>query len=78
MSGSSYLYSQRVSLTERSRSSFALVVSCVQVRILLLSVMPMRAVSGKSKPMRGGLRTRTHRLVVADEGHSLLGRRECT
>jgi hypothetical protein len=45
-----------ISLAERSRSSFALVVFYVQVRsYFLLLVMPTRDVSGKSKPMRVGL-----------------------
>jgi hypothetical protein len=47
-----------ISFTERSRSSFALVVSCVQVRSCFLSLaIPTRVVSGRSKPMRVGLRT---------------------
>jgi hypothetical protein len=43
-----------ISLTERNRSSFTLVVSCVQVRIcFLLSTMSMRVVRGG--PNRQGL-----------------------
>jgi hypothetical protein len=50
-------------LAERSCSSFALVVSYVQVRIFFLFlVMPRRVVSGRSKPMRVGLRTGIRRL----------------
>jgi hypothetical protein len=44
-------------------SSFALVVFYAQVRnCFLLLAMPMRVVSGKSKPMRDGLCTRILRL----------------
>jgi hypothetical protein len=44
-----------ISLVERSRSSFALVVSYVQVRsFFLFLVMPMRDASGRSKSMRVG------------------------
>jgi hypothetical protein len=44
-----------ISLAERSRSSFALDVSCVQVRsFFLFPVMLMRVGSGRSKPMRVG------------------------
>jgi hypothetical protein len=38
----------------------------------MLLVMSMRVVSGKSRPMRVGFRTETHRCRLADEGHSLL------
>jgi hypothetical protein len=67
--------SQQISLVEHSHSSFALVVSfCVQVRIfLLLPAMLMRAVSGRSRPMRVGFPTGTRRHWSSDEGHSLLG-----
>jgi hypothetical protein len=52
-----------ISLDERSRSSFALVVSCVPVRIyFLFPAMPMRVVRGRSKPMKVGLRTRIFKL----------------
>jgi hypothetical protein len=52
-----------ISLAELSHSSFALVVSYVQVRIcFLLPVMLMRAISGRSKLMRVGRRTGTLRL----------------
>jgi hypothetical protein len=52
-----------IGLAERSHSSFTLVVFCVQVRnYFLLPTMPMRVVSGKSKPMRVGLHTRILRL----------------
>jgi hypothetical protein len=51
-------WSPWLSLVERSRSSFALVVFCVQVRnYFIFSAMPMRVVSGKSKPRRIGLHT---------------------
>jgi hypothetical protein len=66
--------SRRISLAERSRSNFAFVsIFFVQVRIFLLSAMPMRVASGKFRPTRAGFctGTRMHRLV--DEGHSLLG-----
>jgi hypothetical protein len=56
-------WSPWISLAERSRSSFALAIFCVQVRnCFLLSVMPTRVVSLKSKPMRVGLRTGILRL----------------
>jgi hypothetical protein len=52
-----------ISLAERSRSNFALIVFCVQVRNnFLLSAMPMRLISGKSKSMRVGLCTGILRL----------------
>jgi hypothetical protein len=57
MSRCDLLGSPWISLVECSRSSFALVVFCVQVRnCFLLPAMPTRVVSGKSKPMRDGLR----------------------
>jgi hypothetical protein len=40
----------------------------VKVRIFLLPVMPMRAASGKSRPMSARCLNRTHRLRVAEEG----------
>jgi hypothetical protein len=50
-------------LPERSRSIFALVVFCVQVRnCFLFLVMPMRVVRVKSKPMSVGLCTGILRL----------------
>jgi hypothetical protein len=56
-------WSLGISPAKSSRSSFAPVVSYVQVRIcFLLPVMPTRAVSEMSKPMRVGCRTRTLRL----------------
>jgi hypothetical protein len=78
MSGFVAFGSRWISLAERSHSSFAPVVIlvCVQVRILLLPVMPMRAVSGRSSPMQAGFPTGTHRRRSFDESHSLLGRRE--
>jgi hypothetical protein len=52
-----------ISLAERSHSNFTLAVFCVQVRnCFLLSTMPTRVVSRKSKPMRVGLRTGMLRL----------------
>jgi hypothetical protein len=52
-----------VSLAESSRSSIALVVICMQKRnCFIFPVMLMRVVSGKSKPMRVGLRTGILRL----------------
>jgi hypothetical protein len=56
-------WSPWISLTECSRSSFALVVFYVQVRnCFLFLAMPMRVVSGKSKLMRVRLRTAILRL----------------
>jgi hypothetical protein len=50
-------------LAECSYSSFALVVSCVQVRIFfLLPAMPTRNASGRSKRMRVGCHSGIHRL----------------
>jgi hypothetical protein len=72
--------SRRISLAERSRSSFAPVVFlvCVQVRIfLLLLAMPMRAVSGRFRPMRAGLSTGARIRRSSEEVYSLLGRRVC-
>jgi hypothetical protein len=44
------------------------------VRIfLLLSVTPMRDDSGRSRPMRAGFSTGTHRCRSSEEAHSLLG-----
>jgi hypothetical protein len=49
------VWSRWICLGEHSHSSFALVVSCVQVRIFFLFlVMPMRGASERSKPMRIG------------------------
>jgi hypothetical protein len=56
-------WSPWISLGGRSHSSFALVVFCVQVRnCFLFLAMPMRVVSGKSKPRRVGLCTGSPRL----------------
>jgi hypothetical protein len=44
------------------------------VRIFLLSVMPTRPASGKSRSMRVGFHTGTHRLRVAEEDILLLGK----
>jgi hypothetical protein len=63
------LNSTLISLVESSHSCFALVVFCVQVRsCFLLLAMPMRVVSGKSKPMRVGLCTGILRLSVPMDG----------
>jgi hypothetical protein len=52
-----------ISLAERNRSSFVLVVSYVEVRnCFLFPAIPTRVVNGKSKPMRDGLHTRILRL----------------
>jgi hypothetical protein len=52
---------------------------CVQVRIFLrLPVTLMRVVSGRSRPVRAGFPTGTHKCRSFDEGHSLLGQRVCT
>jgi hypothetical protein len=72
--------SQQISLAEHSRSSFALVIlSCVHVRIffLVLLVMPTRAVSRRSRPMRDEFPTGTHRHRSSEEAHFILGRRVC-
>jgi hypothetical protein len=62
-------WSPWISLDERSRSSFALAIYCVQVRNwFLLPAMPMMVVSGKSKPMRVGLRTGIPRLRMPMDG----------
>jgi hypothetical protein len=36
-----------------------------------------RAISERSRPMRAGFSTETHRCMSTKEAHSLLGRREC-
>jgi hypothetical protein len=72
--------SQQISLAEHSCSSFALVIlSCVHVRIffLVIPVIPMRAVSGRSRPMRDEFPTRTRRHRSSEEAHFILGRRVC-
>jgi hypothetical protein len=52
-----------ISLAERNRSSFVLVVSCVEVRnCVLFPAIPTRVVNGRSKPMRVGLHTGILRL----------------
>jgi hypothetical protein len=51
-------WSPWISLAKRNRSSFALVVFCLQVRnCFLFSMIPMRVVSRKSKPRNVRLRT---------------------
>jgi hypothetical protein len=68
------LWSPWISLAERSRSSFPLVVSCVQVRnCFVILAMPMRVVIGKSKPMKVGLRTGILSLRVLMDDILLLG-----
>jgi hypothetical protein len=63
------LWSPWISHAERSRSSFPLVVFCVQVRnCFLLPAMPMRVVSGKSKARRVGLHTGILRLRAPMDG----------
>jgi hypothetical protein len=72
--------SRRISLVERSRSSFALFVFLVSVHVrifLLILSMPMRAVSGRSRPMRARFPTGTRRHRSSEEAHSLLGQRVC-
>jgi hypothetical protein len=45
----------RVEISDCNRSSFALVVSCVQMgSFFLLLMMPMRDASGRSKSMKVG------------------------
>jgi hypothetical protein len=68
-------WSPWVSLAECSRSSFALVVFCVQVRsCFLLPMMPTRVDSGKSKLMRDGFHTRILRLRVPMDGILFYGK----
>jgi hypothetical protein len=63
-----------MSLAECSRSSFALIVSCVQVKIcFLFSAIPTRVVSGRSKPIRVGLHIGILRLTMSMDGILLLG-----
>jgi hypothetical protein len=62
-------WSPWISLAECSRSSFTLAIFYVQVmNCFLLSTMPMRVVSGKSKPMRVGFCTRILRLRAPMDG----------
>jgi hypothetical protein len=44
---------------------------------LLLSMMSMMVVSEKSRSMRAGFLTGTHKCRLSDGAHSLLGRRVC-
>jgi hypothetical protein len=46
--------------------------------MFLLSAMPMRAVSGRCRPMRAGFPTGTHMRRSSEGAHSLLGQRVCT
>jgi hypothetical protein len=58
-----------ISLAKHSHSRFALIVSFVHVRsFFLFSAMPMRIVSGKSKPMSVGLHTVILRLGALVDG----------
>jgi hypothetical protein len=67
-------WSTWISFTERSRSNFALVVFCVQVRnCFLFPVMPTRVVSGRSKPMRVGVCTGILKLRALMDGIPFLG-----
>jgi hypothetical protein len=45
--------------------------------LLLLPVMPMRAISGRSRPMRARFPTGTHRHRPSEGAHSLLEQRVC-
>jgi hypothetical protein len=57
-----------ISLAERNRSSFVLVVSYVEVRnCFLFPAIPTRVVNGRSKPMRVGLHTGILRLRAMDD-----------
>jgi membrane protein YdbS with pleckstrin-like domain len=58
-----------IRLVEHSHSSFALVISCVQVRsFFIFPVMLTRVVSGRSKPMRVRLLTGILRLRAQMDG----------
>jgi hypothetical protein len=66
--------SRRISLTERSRSSFTLVVSYLCVgEDLPPSGNADEAVNERSRLRRAGFPTGTHRRRLSNEGHSLLG-----
>jgi hypothetical protein len=73
--------SRQISLVELSRSNFCFCgfcFICVQVRIfLLLSTTSMRAISGRSRPMRAEFSTGTHMCKSSEEAHSILERRVC-
>jgi hypothetical protein len=63
------IWSPWINLAKHSRSSFALVVFCVQVRnCFLFPVMSTRIVYGKSELMRVGLGTRILRLTTLMDG----------
>jgi hypothetical protein len=70
---------RQISLTERSHSSFALVIFflCAGEDLPPPSDNAEEAVSGRSKSMRTGFPTGTRRRRSSDEEHSLLGRRAC-
>jgi hypothetical protein len=62
-------WTPRISLAERSHSTFALVVSCLQVRsFFLFLVVPVRDASRRSKPMKDGHRTGILSLRVLMDG----------
>jgi hypothetical protein len=62
-------WSPWISLGERSRSTFALAIFCVQVRnCFLLPAMPTMVASEKSKPTRVGLRTGIPRFRMPMDG----------
>jgi hypothetical protein len=75
--------SRRISLVERSRSSFALVVSCLCAGENLLPPSDsvdegcQWEVQTDDRPMRAGFPTGTHRRRSSEEAHSLLGQRVC-
>jgi hypothetical protein len=73
--------SRWISFVECSRLSFFLLLFlsiCVQVRMLLLLLMMlMRAVSGRSRPMRARFPTGTRMHRSSEGDHSLLGWRMC-
>jgi hypothetical protein len=58
-----------ISLAERSRSGFTLVISCVKVRsFFLFSAIQTRDASGRSKPLRVRHLTRILRLRALMDG----------
>jgi hypothetical protein len=68
--------SRRISLAERSHSSFVVVVVLLSVWVMIFLLLPAtltRAISGRFRLMRVGLPTETRKCRSSDEGHSLLG-----